>query len=99
MHSNQSKGGRNVIGRGLQVLCLCAYFSDRLFIHGYSDNEAVSYYAAVANLDGAETGGPIIITQQETYRHVDGTVARLLNVSNPTPSWFHIDIIQTTETF
>ncbi len=70
-----------------------------LFIHGYSDTEAVDYCLVVARLGGAETGGPITITQGETYRHVDGTVARKVYIANPTPSWFHVDVIETKDPF
>lgn len=70
-----------------------------IYRHGYGDNEAVNFCAVVANLGGAESGGPITITQGDTYRHVDGTVARTAYVHNSTPSWFLVQIIETIDAF
>lgn len=61
-----------------------------VFIHGYSDNTAVTY-SAVGN--GLYTEGVSVIpafdinlTQGEVYRHVDGTIARKVHVQNRAPN-------------
>jgi hypothetical protein len=75
--------------------------STSVFIHGYADNEAVNYSAVVfPQVFGGGAGGPIMITQGETFRHVDGTVGRKVYVQNPDPATsFAVNILQTVESF
>jgi hypothetical protein len=73
-----------------------------IFIHGYSDRDAVNYSAVVYALPGDAyyPVGHINLTQGETFRHVDGTVARKVYVQNLTPfNPCAIDILQTVETY
>jgi hypothetical protein len=56
-----------------------------VFIHGYSNKEAVTYSAVVWGgyaRDVPYPLGHIIMTQADTYRHVDGSVARKVYVKN-----------------
>jgi hypothetical protein len=70
-----------------------------MFRHGYGDRQAVSYCTVVDDPTNPNIGGPISITQGDTYRHVDGTVARTWSVHNPTSSWFMVWVIETIDTF
>jgi hypothetical protein len=61
--------------------------SASVFIHGYGNNESVAYSAVVYALQGDAYYplGHISMTQSEVYRHVDGTVARVVSVQNLAP--------------
>jgi hypothetical protein len=76
----------------------------RVFIHGYSEKDAVNYSAVVSGIDVPQVlSGPlghINITQGETFRHVDGTVARMVYVENLAPSNpCLVDILEVRESF
>jgi hypothetical protein len=50
---------------------------NNVFLHGYSNNQAVNYSAVVyAGAGVPNPAGRMNMTQGETFRHVDGTVAR-----------------------
>jgi hypothetical protein len=76
-----------------------------LFIHGYSENEAVNYSAVVGFPRGLYGKTPrdraqINLTQGETFLHVDRTVARKVyihNLSGINPC--AVDILQIVESF
>jgi hypothetical protein len=76
---------------------------NNVFIHGYSNNQAVNYSAVV--YPGSGPGvlfplGHVNMTQGETFRHVDGTVARKVYVQNLAPfNSCTVDILETIETF
>jgi hypothetical protein len=73
-----------------------------LFIHGYSNRHAVNYSAVVYALSGEAyyPGGHMNLAQGETFRHVDGTVARKVYVQNLAPfNPCAIDILHIVETF
>jgi len=75
---------------------------NNVFIHGYSNRDAVNYSAVVYPLSGDAYYplGHANLTQGETFRHVDGTVARKVYVQNLAP--FNpcvIDVLQMSETF
>lgn len=77
--------------------------SQSIFIHGYSDNEAVNY--SVIAFAGFGEGVPfplarVLMTQGETTRHVDGTVARVITVQNLAPfNSCTVGILETKESF
>ena len=77
--------------------------STSVFLHGYSNNEAVNYSAVV--YAGFGEGVPFpkghaTVTQGETFRHVDGTVARKVYVQNNAPfNSCTVDILQQVESF
>lgn len=77
--------------------------SASVFMHGYSNRQAVSYSAIVYAGSGAGVpfpAGRINMTQGETYRHVDGTVARKVYVQNLAPfNSCTVDILEIIETF
>ena len=61
--------------------------SAAVYIHGYADNEAVAY-SAVAYADSGQAYYPLALinmTEGNVTRHVDGTVARTINVQNLAP--------------
>jgi len=74
-----------------------------LFIHGYSNRMAANYSAVV--YPGSAPGVPfplghITLTEGETYRHVDGTVARKLYIQNLAPfNPCTVDILHIVESF
>jgi hypothetical protein len=74
-----------------------------LFIHGYSNKQAVNYSAVVYPGSGAGVLFPlgrINLTQGETFRHVDGTVARKVYIQNLAPfNSCAVDILHTVENF
>ena len=84
--------------------------SASVYRHGYSDNQAVNYSAVVyvgsvvlgagfVTLPAPETGH-ISITQGETFRHVDDTVARKVYVQNHSPfNSCAVDILEIVEEF
>lgn len=76
---------------------------NNVFIHGYSNNDAVSYSAVVypGSGDGVPNpAGHMTMTQGETFRHVDGTVARKVYVQNLAPfNSCTIDIVEMVESF
>ncbi|HZR57856.1 MAG TPA: hypothetical protein VFA74_13360 [Terriglobales bacterium] len=61
--------------------------SASVFIHGYDNNESVAYSAVVYAQEGQAYYplGHINMEQTEVYRHVDGTVARVVAVQNLAP--------------
>jgi hypothetical protein len=77
--------------------------SNSLFIHGYSDTQAVNYSAVVYAGFGDGVPFPlghINITEGETYRHVDGTVARKVYIQNLAPfNSCTVDILDIVEEF
>jgi hypothetical protein len=76
--------------------------SASVYIHGYSDNEAVAYSAVVYALEGEAYYplGDITMTSNEVFRHVDGTVARKVSVQNMAPfNPCTVDINIIAETF
>lgn len=75
--------------------------SNSVFIHGYSDQEAVNYSALVfPHVFGGGPGGPVIMTQEENFRHVDGTAARIVRVHNLDPrNDMSVNILQVSEQF
>lgn len=70
-----------------------------VFIHGYADNEAVNYSAVVYGGYAPFDIGHIKITQGETFRHVDGTVGRMVYVENLASNFSKVDILVITESF
>lgn len=74
-----------------------------VFIHGYSNREAVNYSAVV--YPGSGPGvlfplGHIKMTQGDTFRHVDGTVARKVYIQNLAAfNSCAVEILQTRENF
>jgi hypothetical protein len=74
-----------------------------VFMHGYTYRQAVSYSATVYGLPGDGVPFPashIILTQGETFRHVDGTVARKVYVQNRAPfNPCQVDILEIIESF
>lgn len=74
-----------------------------VFIHGYGNQETVSYSAVVYAGFGAGVWNPLghaTLSEGEVFRHVDGTVARRLHVQNNAPfNSCTVDINQTTERF
>ena len=81
---------------------IAPYAGGNLFIHGYSDRNAVNYSAVVYALSGEAyyPAGHMNLTQGETFRHVDGTVARKVYVQNLAPfNPCAIDILQIAETY
>jgi hypothetical protein len=71
-----------------------------LFVHGYTNRQAVSFCAVVyPQLLSGVAGGGIILRQGEVYRHVDGTVGRMVYIDNPTSGWQDADVIETVENF
>ena len=74
-----------------------------VFIHGYDNTEAVSYSAVVYAGSGEGVPFPlghIRMTQTEVHRHVDGTVARTVNVQNLAPfNSCTVDILVLSESF
>lgn len=77
--------------------------SNNVFIHGYSNNQAVNYSAVVYAGSGPGVpfpAGHMNMTQGETFRHVDGTVARKVYVQNLAPfNSCTIDILEMSEVF
>ncbi len=77
--------------------------STSLFIHGYSNREAVNYSAVVYAGSGPGVlfpRGHIKLTQGETFRHVDGTVARKVYIQNVAPfNSCTVDVLETVENF
>ena len=71
-----------------------------VYIHGYSDREAVNYSAVVFPqlLEGV-AGGPVVITQGSTSRHIDGSVARVVSIQNPSSGWQDVQILCMSEAF
>jgi hypothetical protein len=78
---------------------IAAGASAGVFLHSYSDNEAVIYSAVVYD-NVSPHAGRINMTQGETFRHVDGTVARTVYIQNLDTSGnpFRVDILQIIET-
>jgi len=74
-----------------------------VFLHGYSNREAVNYSAIVYAGSGAGVPypwGACRITEGETFRHVDGTIGRKVYVQNLAPfNSCTIDILQIREFF
>jgi hypothetical protein len=75
-----------------------------VFIHGYANNKAVNYCAIIYPtpfdplVGDIEGGGPVIITQGETFRHIDGTVARKVRVQNlDMVNNCRVDIVETVD--
>jgi hypothetical protein len=97
---------RQMTAKFIYQFYLGPYESDSVFIHGYANNQAVVYSAIVT--PHPQPGGiypppPALgmmnMTQGETYRHVDDTVARKVYVQNlATANWCTIDIIEISET-
>ncbi len=77
---------------GVSVLCW-----------GYSDRRAVNYSAVVYTGSGPGVlfpQGHILIGQGETFRHVDGTVARKVYIRNLAPfESCSVDLLQMAEEF
>ena len=77
--------------------------SASVFIHGYSNTQAVNYSAVVYPGTGVGVPYPlghITVTQGETFAHVDGTVGRLVSVQNLAPfNSCTVDILQIIESF
>lgn len=82
---------------------IAANSSTSVFLHGYSNTQAVSYSAVVTGLSAPGVLNPaahIILTQGETFRHVDGTVARKVYVQNLAPfNPCAVDILQLIDSF
>jgi hypothetical protein len=72
----------------------------RLFIHGYGDREGVNYSLVVHPqlLEGV-AGGGVLISRVESFRHVDGTQARLVSIENPSSGWQDVDVLESVESF
>jgi hypothetical protein len=74
-----------------------------VFIHGYAENAAVVYSARVYAGSGPGVPNPVghaTISQGETFRHVDGTVARKVYVQNQAPfNSCTLDVLKIIETF
>jgi len=66
---------------------IAPYTSVSVYIHGYTWQEAVAYSAVVYPLQGEAytPWGAISMTQTDSYLHVDGTIARVINVQNLAP--------------
>jgi len=75
--------------------------SANVFIHGYSNHETVNYSAVVySGWEAGVVSGHINMTQGETFRHVDRTVARKVYVQNLAPfNSCTVDILQIVESF
>ena len=76
--------------------------SASVFIYGYSNRHAVNYSAVVHALSGDAYYplGAANITQGETYRHVDGSIARTVHVQNLAPfNPCAVDVLATIEAF
>lgn len=74
--------------------------SQGLFIHGYADNDFVAYSTVVYFIGGPGAVGHVQLTQGETYRHVDGTVAHEIYVQNLAPdNPCAVDVIQLVESY
>jgi hypothetical protein len=82
---------------------IAANSSTSVFLHGYSNNQAVSYSAVVTGLSAPGVLTPlarVIVTQGETFRHVDGTVARKVYIQNLAPfNPCAVDLLQIVESF
>ncbi len=74
-----------------------------LFLHGMRDNQAVSFCIVAFAGSGAGVSNPVAratLTEGETLRHVDGTVARRFHVQNNAPfNSCTVDLLMLTETF
>ena len=70
-----------------------------VFIHPYADNETANYSAVVYGGYAPFDIGHINITQGETFRHVDGTVARKVYVENLASNFSKVDLLETYERF
>jgi hypothetical protein len=73
-----------------------------VYIHGYSNREAVNYSAVVYALQGDAyyPWGAANMSQGEAYRHVDNTVARKVYVKNLAPfNPCAVDILANLESF
>ncbi|MBH0779426.1 hypothetical protein [Nocardia bovistercoris] len=58
------------------------------FIHGFTNNEAVSFSIAVFPGTGAGVPNPVghaVLTQGESFQHVDGTKAYKIYIQNKAP--------------
>lgn len=75
-----------------------------VFIHGYSNREAVSYCAVIYNQPAPGVLFPqahVTVTQGETFRWaVDGTIGRKVYIQNHDPfSSVGVDILEMKESF
>jgi hypothetical protein len=70
-----------------------------VFIYGYADNDAVNYSAVVYGGYAPFDIGHIKITQGETFRHVDGSVARTVYVENLASNFSKVDLLAINESF
>jgi hypothetical protein len=82
---------------------IAANSSANLFLHGMRNNEAVSFCIVVFAGSGAGVPNPAALatlTEGQTLRHVDGTVARRFHVQNNAPfNSCTVDLLMIRETF
>jgi len=67
---------------------VAANSSFQWFIHGWSSNQAVTYSIVVFGAPAPGVLNPLgkaTLTQGETYRHVDDTLAHLVYIQNNAP--------------
>jgi hypothetical protein len=70
-----------------------------VFIHGYGERQAVNFSAVVYGGYVPFDIGHINVIQGETFRHVDGTVARKVAVQNLASNYSKVDLLVMSETF
>jgi hypothetical protein len=71
------------------------------FIHGFEKHEAVSFSIVVRPGSGARP--PVahaVLTQGDSYQHVDGTQAYKINIQNKAPfNWIWYDLLALVESW